>query len=95
MVEEVNDPLIHPPTLARAVRLGILDAPHLKGLQAASGNIHTAVINGKSISIDPITSLKFPEFDRVNQILGENGFSLLDKEIKGENLPRILEKVIV
>jgi len=93
--EEVKDPLIHPPTLARAVKLGILGAPHLKGLQAASGDIHTSVVDGKSISINPTTGLNIPEFERINQILGENGFSLLDKERKRENIPRSLEKIIV
>ena len=51
-------------------------------------------MEGKSISIHPATSLIFPEFERINQILGENGFSLLDKEIKSENLPGTLEEII-
>lgn len=47
-----EDPLIEPEILAKAVNLGILDAPHLHGLEAAKGQDVTMFINGANISID-------------------------------------------
>ena len=44
--KEVEDPLTHPGTLARAVKLGILDAPQLKNNPFGRGMIKTRIING-------------------------------------------------
>ena len=40
------DPLIDPPTLARAVELGILDAPQLRNNRFARGEAITRIIDG-------------------------------------------------
>ncbi|MFX1507490.1 MAG: cobalamin B12-binding domain-containing protein [Promethearchaeota archaeon] len=78
----VKDPFIHPPTLARAVELGIFDAPHLKGSKVACGKIHTSIIDGKCLAIDPNSFTSLPELDRLNRILEENGHPLLKKELE-------------
>ncbi len=48
----VTDPLIHPDTLAKAVKFGILDAPHLKNNPFARGMIQTRIINGACEATD-------------------------------------------
>ncbi|MHB8926406.1 MAG: methionine synthase [Bacillota bacterium] len=49
----VVDPLIDPETLTRAVALGYLDAPHLKGNPAAAGRVVTRMIDGACVAVDP------------------------------------------
>jgi len=48
----VADPLTDPETLARAVALGYLDAPHLKGNPAAAGRVVTRMIDGACAAVD-------------------------------------------
>ncbi len=48
----VADPLTDPETLTRAVALGYLDAPHLKGNPAAAGRVVTRVIGGACVAVD-------------------------------------------
>ncbi|MDY0018861.1 MAG: cobalamin-dependent protein [Anaerolineae bacterium] len=56
---QVADPLGDPATLARAVQVGLLDAPQLKRNLFARGHIRTRAINGAIVAIDeanrPIT----------------------------------------
>ncbi|MHB0886640.1 MAG: methionine synthase [Bacillota bacterium] len=49
---DVPDPLTDPETLTRAVALGYLDAPHLKGNRAAAGRVVTRVIGGACVAVD-------------------------------------------
>ncbi|MCJ7665830.1 MAG: methionine synthase, partial [Actinobacteria bacterium] len=57
-----EDPLINPGILAKAVGIGILDAPHLCGVKAARGAIMTMFRDGKNITVDrdlrPITEME-------------------------------------
>ncbi|HSN93477.1 MAG TPA: cobalamin B12-binding domain-containing protein [Anaerolineaceae bacterium] len=48
----VEDPLTDPTTLAKAVEVGILDAPQLKNNVFAPGLSRTAIINGASVEVD-------------------------------------------
>jgi hypothetical protein len=50
--KEYPDPLIAPAILASAVEKGILDAPHLCGVEAARGTILTVFEDGKNCSAD-------------------------------------------
>jgi hypothetical protein len=43
---QTGDPLTNPVVLAEAIRVGILDAPHLKGNPYASGRLETRCIDG-------------------------------------------------
>ena len=43
---EDSDPLTDPAVLAEAIRVGILDAPHLKGNPYAAGQLETRCIEG-------------------------------------------------
>jgi len=56
---DVADPFIDPPTLARAVTSGILDAPQLLNNKFGRGQVRTRIIDGASVSVnekgDPIS----------------------------------------
>ncbi|HAX17100.1 MAG TPA: methionine synthase, partial [Actinobacteria bacterium] len=47
-----ENPLAEPEIIGMAIRKGIMDAPHLKGVPAAKGEIKTGFINGACVSID-------------------------------------------
>jgi methylmalonyl-CoA mutase cobalamin-binding subunit len=49
---DVSDPLIDPHTLARAVTLGILDAPQLGNNPFGRGQIKTRIVNGACLAVD-------------------------------------------
>lgn len=46
------DPLADPVTLARAVQIGILDAPQLRNNRFARGAVRTRILNGACVSVD-------------------------------------------
>ncbi len=48
----IDDPLINPVVLTRAVKIGLLDAPQLRGNRFASGKIRTCPINGAIYAVD-------------------------------------------
>lgn len=50
--KEYEDPLIEPEIIGKAIRKGILDAPHLKGVAAARGEIMTGFRQGACVTID-------------------------------------------
>lgn len=47
-----SDPLISPEVISKAIKKGILDAPHLCGVKAAKGTIRTMFFEGKNLAID-------------------------------------------
>lgn len=49
---KATDPFTDPETLANSVKLGILDAPHLKNNAFARGTIRTRIINGACEGVD-------------------------------------------
>lgn len=59
----VTDPLLDPPTLARAVTSGILDAPHLRNNAFGRGAINTHIIAGACVAVDAGGPL--PESERI------------------------------
>ncbi len=63
------DPYTDANTLASAVELGLLDAPHLRGNAAGCGKIVTRIVNGACVAISPETSKPIPEAERVEIIL--------------------------
>ena len=62
------DPLTDPAVLGKAVRLGILDAPHLRGSKIARGNIRTRVIQGGCEAVKPDGS-PLSEAERLSEYL--------------------------
>ncbi len=67
--KEVKDPLSDPDTLGKAVRIGLLDAPHLKGSEIAKGTINTKIIEGACYAVDPNTEDPISEKQRTKEIL--------------------------
>jgi methylmalonyl-CoA mutase cobalamin-binding subunit len=60
------DPLADAPTLARAVTMGILDAPHLKANRFARGEIVTRIDRrGACVAVDPATGSALGEEARI------------------------------
>ncbi len=57
--KKYKDPLVSPFIISKAIKTGVLDAPHLHGVKAASGKIRTMFVEGKNVTIDkegrPIT----------------------------------------
>jgi methylmalonyl-CoA mutase cobalamin-binding subunit len=63
--EDVRDPWSDPATLASAVTVGILDAPHLKGSSMAKGQIVTRIIDSRCLSVNPQTGKPWSETERL------------------------------
>ncbi|HHT85933.1 MAG TPA: cobalamin B12-binding domain-containing protein [Firmicutes bacterium] len=64
-----NPALTNPRVLSYAIKVGLLDAPHLIGNPAACGQIRTAMIGGACVTIDPESGGVLPEAQRVERIL--------------------------
>lgn len=64
----LEDPLSDPATLARAVQVGLLDAPQLKRNRFAPGRIRTRALNGAIVAVDE-RGRPLAERERVAEIL--------------------------
>lgn len=71
----VNDPLTDPATLTKAVEIGILDAPHLRGNPAAKGDLVTQLVDGALYAYDPQEKRIISEKERIDRILNKNKVS--------------------
>jgi len=69
---EVNDPWNNPSTLTNAIKIGLLDAPHLKGNPAAAGNLTTRMIDGACYAYDYNQERIISEEERIERIIKEN-----------------------
>ena len=67
----VEDPLTDPETLTEAVRIGILDAPHLQGSQIAKGQLKTRLVSGGLYAYDESKGKIITEKERINMLLSE------------------------
>jgi glutamate mutase epsilon subunit len=66
-----EDDLIRPEVLFEAVRVGILDAPALKGFSVAKGQVRTAIIDGQCRCVDE-NGRVMSEKERLAKILGRS-----------------------
>lgn len=62
------DPLIEPVTYVRAVRKGVLDAPHLRNNPIAMGLLRTKMIDGACLAINPDTGNPIDEITRLGKL---------------------------
>lgn len=67
-----SDPFTDPDTLARAVEVGLLDAPHLRGNAAGCGKIVTQMVGGACVAVDPASGKPILEPDRVARIVARS-----------------------
>ncbi len=87
-----SDPFTDPDTLARAVEVGLLDAPHLRGNGAACGKIVTHMMDGACLAIDRATGKPLPEAERIALVLGRSvpgGFALGQPSAEGVEHGRV------
>lgn len=66
--EGSQDPLTDPSTYVRAVRAGVLDAPHLKNNPIARGELRTRMIRGACLAIDHDTNEPINEKKRLERL---------------------------
>ncbi len=65
----VSDPLADPATLARAVAVGVMDAPQLKNNRFARGQIVTRIDGrGACVAVDPTTGRALSERERLARL---------------------------
>ncbi len=69
LADDDGDPYTDAETLACAVEVGLLDAPHLRGNAAARGQIVTRMVGGACLAVDPGTGKPIPEAERVIRAL--------------------------
>ncbi|HEY7152454.1 MAG TPA: hypothetical protein VH575_00705 [Gemmataceae bacterium] len=65
-----SDPYTDADVLARAVEIGLLDAPHLRGNAAACGKIVTRMVGGACLAVEPDSGEPIAETERVARVLG-------------------------
>jgi hypothetical protein len=70
LAPEEEDPLTSPKVLAEAIRLGLLDAPHLKGNPYAAGMLETRAVKGAIVAVDPKSKRVLTEGDRIRALPG-------------------------
>ncbi|WP_025640206.1 methionine synthase [Schnuerera ultunensis] len=66
-----RDPLTDPETLSKAVKMGILDAPHLKGNPVCRGSLYTRIVSGAMYAYDNKEKRIISEKERLERILEE------------------------
>lgn len=70
--DSVEDPFTDPETLAKAVKIGILDAPQLKNNPYAAGQAVTRIDErGACVEVDPVSGKPLKEQERINKILAK------------------------
>ncbi len=57
-----------PRCLARAIKLGVLDAPHLQGNADAAGTVMTGIVDGAVRPLDPETCQPISEAERLKRL---------------------------
>jgi hypothetical protein len=86
-----RDPYTDADTLALAVEIGLLNAPHLRGNRAACGKVVTAMVGGACLAIDRATGKPIPETERVAQVLARSAPAAATRDVAaatGRESPR-------
>jgi hypothetical protein len=76
-----RDPYTDPEVLSRAVSIGLLDAPHLRGNAAGCGKVVTRIVGGACLAVDPETGLPIPEVKRVAAAFERAGLCHVSREV--------------
>ncbi|ACL69731.1 cobalamin-dependent protein [Halothermothrix orenii] len=67
---DVEDPWSDPETLARSIKIGLIDAPHLKGNPEAAGKLTTRMVNGACYAYDYNEDRIITEEERIQRLGG-------------------------
>jgi len=73
MGDDTDASLADPDVIVKAIKIGLLDAPQLKGRPCARGRDVTRIINGACMSVDPETGEPIDEKERIRRILESGG----------------------
>jgi len=65
---KVEDPWSDPRTIAQAIKIGLLDAPHLCGNPHAAGQVFTQIRNGACVAVDLRSGKTLTEKERISRI---------------------------
>lgn len=68
-----EDPLSDAENLANAIKIGLIDAPHLKGNPEAAGKVTTKMVNGACYAYDYVRERIINEEERIEQLIKEAG----------------------
>lgn len=68
-----EDPWADAETIATAVEMGLIDAPHLRNNPAAKGTVATRIVDGACVAVDPATRQPLTEEERIARLLAEDG----------------------
>ena len=63
-----GNPLIEPETYVRAIKIGVLDAPHLRNNPIAKGELRTKMIGGACLAIASDTGAPIDEITRLEDL---------------------------
>lgn len=74
-------PLSTPAVLANAIKIGLIDAPHLKGNKEACGNLRTKIVDGACYAYDYTGNKVIEESERIEQIIKEEELWIKQKTI--------------
>jgi methylmalonyl-CoA mutase cobalamin-binding subunit len=66
--ENTANPLIEPKTYVNAVKVGVLDAPHLRNNPIAKGQLRSKMINGACFALDSDSGNPIDEIIRLRQL---------------------------
>lgn len=66
--QDDNDPLLDPIVLTKAIEIGLLDAPLLKGRKAAKGELITKIIDGSCQAVNPDNGGVLGEKERIESL---------------------------
>lgn len=66
---KVEDPWSDPRTIAQAIKIGLLDAPHLCGNPCAAGKVFTQIREGACVAVDLRSGKPLKETERIKRIL--------------------------
>lgn len=69
---KVEDPWSDPATIAQAIKIGLLDAPHLCGNPYAPGKVFTQIREGKCLAVDLQSGKPLNEEERISRIINES-----------------------
>lgn len=69
-----TDPFSDPMVIEDIIKLGIIDAPQLKGNPSANGNLVTRIIDGKCVAYSKVLGRAVNEKERLFEILGSSPF---------------------
>lgn len=69
------DPWADPQVIDAAVRMGLIDAMHLRENPAACGKVVTRIVDGACVAVDPATDRPLSEAERIEALFSEGALN--------------------